>query len=91
MLIIHFGAFHTMCSYMGSMEKMILDSGFEDIVIEGGVCASGSISKVISSKHYNRAMHTHLLVMDAIERLVYYCSHSLTKINCLNRQRHWII
>jgi len=45
-----------MCSYMGSLGKMMCESGFEDIVIEAGLCASGSIEQVTSGKHYNRAM-----------------------------------
>ena len=50
-VIIQLGGFHTMCSYMGCIGKVMTGSGFEDIVLEAGICASGSISKVISGKH----------------------------------------
>ena len=49
-VIINLGAFHAMCSFMGSLGKMMTGSGLEDILIEAGVCASGSIQKVLSGK-----------------------------------------
>jgi len=45
-------------------------SGFEDILIESGVCASGSIDQVMSGKHYNRSMRVHMLMLDAMERVL---------------------
>ena len=59
-----------MCSYMGAMGKMMAGSGFEELIIEAGICASGSINKVIAGKHYNRVMRTHQLMLDALERLL---------------------
>jgi len=69
-VIINLGAFHTMCSYMGSLGKMMAGSGFEELVIEAGICASGSIDRVMSGKHYNRAMRVHVIMVDAVERLL---------------------
>jgi len=69
-LIIHLGAFHIMCSYMGAIGTMMVGSGFEEILIESGMCASGSIVKVISGKHYNRAMRVHQHMIDALERML---------------------
>jgi len=69
-VIINLGAFHTMCSYMGAVGKMMCGSGFEDILIESGVCASGSINQVISGKHYNRAMNCHQVMNDSPERML---------------------
>jgi len=54
--IVHLGAFHTMCSYMGALSKMMAGSGFEEVLIEAGACASGSINQVMNGSHYNRAM-----------------------------------
>ena len=45
-VIIRIGVFH----------KHMQGSGFEDVVIESGICASGSLKKVMSGKHYNRAL-----------------------------------
>jgi hypothetical protein len=69
-VIVHLGAFHIMCSYMGALGKMMIGSGFEDVIIEAGVCASGSIDKVMSGKHYNRAMRVHQHMLVALERLL---------------------
>ena len=48
---------------------MLTGSGFEDILIEAGVCASGFIDKVISGKHFNRAMRIHQHMLDVLERI----------------------
>src|SRR6218665_3248178 len=69
-LIIHLGAFHIMCSYMGAIGTMMVGSGFEEILIESGMCTSGSIVKVISGKHCNRAMRVHQHMIDALERML---------------------
>ena len=42
-------------------------SGFEAILIDAGVCASGSIDKVMSGEHFNRAMRIHQHMLDALE------------------------
>jgi len=55
---------------MGSLGKMMCESGFEDIVIEAGLCASGSIEQVMSGKHYNRAMWVRHRMLDALERIM---------------------
>ena len=69
-VVINLGAFHTMCSFMGSIGKFMAGSGFEEIIIEAEVCASGSIEKVMSGKHYNRAMRIHQHMNDALERML---------------------
>ena len=43
----------------------------KEIVIEAGVCASGSLQKVMSVKYYNRALRVHKLVLEALERLLF--------------------
>ena len=45
-IIIHTGPFHTMCAYMGAIGHTMTGTGFEEIVIESGVCASGTIDRV---------------------------------------------
>ena len=46
-------------------------SGFEDIVIEAGICASGSLKKVMSGKHYNHALRVHKLMLEGLEHLLF--------------------
>ena len=62
--------FHTICSIFSALGKMLRGCGFSEIVIEASICASGSIEKVLSGKHYNRALRVHKIVMEALERLL---------------------
>ena len=67
---VHLGAFHTMCSYLGSLGKMMAGSGLEDIVIESGICASGSLAQVMNGKHFNRSMHVHQVILMALDHML---------------------
>lgn len=67
-IVINIGVFHTICSYFGCLGKLMAGSGFEDVLVESGICASGSIAKVMSGKHYNRAMRVHKIMMEALQR-----------------------
>ena len=55
-VIVRMGVFHTICSILGALGKKRKGSGLSEIVIEAGVCASGSLDKVMSGKHFNRAL-----------------------------------
>ena len=70
-----------MCSYMGAIGKMMNGSGLEEIIIESGVCASGSIAKVIAGKHYNRALRVHQLMLEACETAIRVI-HGETELKC---------
>ena len=69
-VVIHLGAFHTICSFLGALGRMVVGSGFEDVVIESGVCSSGSIDQVLSGRHYNHAVRVHQLMMIAVDQLL---------------------
>lgn len=69
-VIVRMGVFHTICSIFSAIGKMMKCSGWSEIVIESGVCASGSLEKVMSGKHYNRALRVHKLVAEGLERLL---------------------
>ena len=70
-VVVRMCVLHTIFSLFGVLGRRMAGSGFEDIVIESGVCASGSVSKVMSGKHYNRAIRVHKLVVEAFERLLF--------------------
>lgn len=72
-VIVRMGVFHTICSLFGTVGKMMKGSGFAEIVIEAGICASGSLEKVMSGKHYNRALRVHKLFAEGLERLLLEC------------------
>ena len=64
--IIQIGAFHTICAYFNVLgKKMEGRSGFAEVVLESGICSSGSINGVMKGKHYNRALCVHLAVCEA--------------------------
>ena len=69
-VIVRMGGFHLLCAYMGALGKIMKCSGFEEILIESEICASGSIEKVMNGKHYNRALRVHKIVLEALERLL---------------------
>ena len=68
-VIVRIGVFHTICSLFGTIGKMMRGSGLAEIVIESGICASGSLDQVLKGKHYNRAFRVHKLVIESLERL----------------------
>jgi len=41
---VHLGAFHTILSYIRALGKLMKGSGFDDIVVETGICTNGSIN-----------------------------------------------
>ena len=45
-------------------------SGFEEILLDSGICARGSIEKVITGKHYNRVIFVHKIVAKGLECLL---------------------
>ena len=70
-VVIHLGVFHTVLSYLGALGKLMKGSGFEDIITEAGLCASGSLDKMMNGKHYNRALRVHTIMLEALERLLF--------------------
>ena len=73
--------FHTIRSLFGVLGSKMKGSGLSEILIESGVCASGSLEKVMSGKHYNRALRTHKLTVEALERLLVCKFKEITDTN----------
>ena len=88
--IVRMGGFHLTCTYMGALGKMMRCSGLEEILIESGICASGSIEKVMTGKHYNRALRIHKIVLEALERLLMQVFEQTTDEN-LNDEARYIL
>ena len=55
-VIIHMGVFHIINAYLKAVGKVLIGSGFEEIVIDSKICAAGSIDSVLKGKHYNRSI-----------------------------------
>ena len=47
-IIIHLGDFHAFMAFFGCVGKYITGNGFEEVVLQSGLCKSGSISGVLS-------------------------------------------
>ena len=72
-------SFHLTCAFMGALGKKMRCSGFEEVLIESGICASGLIEQVLTGKHCNHALCVHKVVYKALERIllhVYYLQRS---------------
>ena len=80
-VITRLGEFHMSCAYIGGMGKLVKGCGVEEVVLESGICASGSIEKVMNGKHYNRVRRVFRTVVDALEHL---CWENFLKVNNLN-------
>ena len=66
-VIVRMGVFHTICLLFRTLMK---GSGIAEIIIEFGICASGSLDRVMTGKYFNRALRVHKLVLEALVRLL---------------------
>ena len=62
---------------MGALGKKMRCSGFEEVLIESAICASGLIEQVLTGEHYNRALRVHKVVYEALERILLQVYESL--------------
>jgi len=58
-VVTNVGGFHIMCAYMGATGKMMAGSAFEQLVLQSGICTTGSMNQIMSGKHYNLANRVH--------------------------------
>ena len=67
--IVLIGTFHLVCAYMKATGKMA-GSGLSEVFFEAGLVGSGSLSGVMSDKHYERALYCHTTLLDCLEQLL---------------------
>ena len=65
-IVIMLGGFHLLMMFLGVMGIRYGDSELWDIAVQSDIIAEGSIKKVLQGKHYNRAVHTHKIVYEAL-------------------------
>ena len=53
-MIIHLGDFHSFMAFFGCVGKYVTGSGFEEVLFQLGLGTPGSMTGVLSGKHYNR-------------------------------------
>ena len=58
-MVLRMGTFHTVCAFLAAIGKRFSGARLQDILIESGIVATGSVSGVLHGKHYNRAIRTH--------------------------------
>ena len=70
-VLIHLGDFHFVKVNFGVIGKIVKGSGFEDIILQVGVCSAGSLNGVSTGFHYNRAWTVHRAFSEASERCLF--------------------
>ena len=70
-VMIHLGDFHFIKENFGVIGKLIAGSGFEDVIFQSNVCASGSLEGVLAGSHYNRCWIVYSPFYEALERLLF--------------------
>ena len=68
-LVLRLGEFHTVMAFLSVIGKRFRDAGLQDIAIESGLVAQGSINGVMSGHHYNRSLRCHKIISEAMQRL----------------------
>ena len=68
-IVIRLGAFHTTMTALACIGKRFQEAGLQDILIEAGVVATGSVTGVMNGHNYNRSIRCHKLMAEALHRL----------------------
>ena len=68
-VVLRMGAFHTANTFLAVLGKRFGDAGLQDIMVESGVVAAGSVDAVLGGRHYNRGVRAHKIVWEAFSRL----------------------
>ena len=67
--VIRLGGFHIALNCLSLLGKMFQNSGLDDLLIESGVFAAGTMSAIMEGKSDNRGIRAHKLAMEALFRL----------------------
>lgn len=70
-IILRMGDFHTICNLLSIIGKRFRDAGLQDICVESGIIAEGSVSGVLEGRRYNRAVRLHKLIYEVLLRLAW--------------------
>lgn len=68
-VVLMMGDFHVACVLLAVIGKRFGDAGLRDLLIESRIIGTGSLNGVLEGKHYNRALRTHKIVLEALMRL----------------------
>lgn len=68
-IVIRLGAFHTTMTALACVGKRFQEAGLQDVLIEAGVVAAGSVTGVMNGHNYNRSIRCHKLMTEALHCL----------------------
>ena len=68
-VILRLGGFHIAENFQGAIGNFMKGSGIEEVLYTSGVCAKGTINKVLNGKDYYKMIRCHLLVAEVMKRL----------------------
>ena len=85
-------SFHLTCAFIGALGKKMRCSGFEEVLIESGICASGLIEQVLTGKHYNHALRAHKVFYKALERILLWSTNRCMDVFLISEGlQYWTI
>ena len=64
------GSFHIEMSFMSAIYKQLKESNAEDLLVEAGLIAQGSVVQALRGSHYNRATRLYKLFYEAMLRII---------------------
>ena len=65
-LVVMIGGFHLLIMLLGIICCRFGDAGLRERAVKNDVVAEGSMEKVLSGKHYNRAVRLHKIAYEAV-------------------------
>ena len=68
-LILRLGGFHLLMNFMGSIGKLMADSGLKEIFVKSKLLLEGTANKVLSGHGYYQALNAHLAVYESLHML----------------------
>lgn len=68
-VVLRMGSFHICMTFLAILGKRFGDGGLQDVLVESGTVAPGSVAAVLDGRHYNRGVRAHKIVWEALSRL----------------------
>ena len=69
-IVIMMGGFHLLLMLLGVIGSRFRDAGHRELAVQSNVVAEGSVDKSLNGKQYNRGVHLHKCVYEALMRLL---------------------
>ena len=70
-MVMKIEVFHTTCTMLSITGKRFKDTGLQNLCVESGVIAEGSVGEVLQGRRFNSCVRLHKLVHEALMRLAW--------------------